>query len=44
MDEKELALGPLVQKMNDEGKNMKPQQRRVMMAQLQRAMGELEPA
>jgi hypothetical protein len=38
-DEKALALAPLSQKLNDEGRNLRPEQRRALMAQLQRAMG-----
>jgi hypothetical protein len=39
-EEKELALGALVQKMNDDGRNLPPIARRAMMAQLSRAMQE----
>ena len=37
-EEKEMALAPLVQKLNDEGRNLDPAQRRALMAQLRRAM------
>jgi hypothetical protein len=37
-EEKEMALGPLVQKLNDEGRNLQPAQRRALMAQLRQAL------
>jgi len=39
-EEKQLALQPLVQKLNDEGRQMPPLQRRALMAQLSQALGQ----
>jgi hypothetical protein len=39
-DEKSLTLAALAQKIQNEGKDMQPAQRRAVMAQLQRALGE----
>jgi len=38
--EKSLSLAALAQKIQNEGQNMKPEQRRAVMAQLQKALGE----
>ena len=38
--EKSLSLTALAQKIQNEGQNMKPEQRRAVMAQLQKALGE----
>lgn len=38
-DEKSLALPALAQKMNNEGRNLPPAQRRALMAQLRQALG-----
>jgi hypothetical protein len=39
-EEKMMSLGALAQKLNDEGRNLPPEQRRAYMAQLRRALPE----